>query len=125
MTFARWVFRIAGIFGILAVAPMYFMEHRLAPGLEYPVYFYGFVGINLVWQILYLVLASDPARYHPIMLPAFLVKTLSFVSIAWLFAARRTDFGMVPPAGVDLVLAILFLAAWWATRPKPTPESPA
>ena len=125
MTFARWVFRIAGIFGILTVTPMYFMEHRMAPGLEHPVFFYGFVGINLVWQILYLVLATDPARYRPIMLPAILVKTLSFVSITWLFAAGRTDFGMVPAAGVDLVLAILFLAAWWATRPKPSPESPA
>ena len=125
MTFARWVFRIAGIFGILVMAPMYFMEHRMAPGLVYPVFFYGFIGIDLVWQILYLVLATDPVRYRPIMLPAILVKFLGFVSITWLFAAGRTDFSMVPAAGVDLVFAILFLAAWWATRPKPTPEAPA
>jgi hypothetical protein len=111
MTFARWVFRIAGIFGILIVTPMHFMEQRMAPGLQHPVFYYGFVGINLVWQILYLILATDPARYRPIMLPAILVKFLGFVSIAWLFAAGCTDAGMVPAAGVDLAFAILFLAA--------------
>ncbi len=29
MKFAQWVFRIAGVYGILVVAPLYFMEDRL------------------------------------------------------------------------------------------------
>ena len=36
MRFARWIFRIAGIYGIIVMAPMLFMERQIAPGARTP-----------------------------------------------------------------------------------------
>ena len=53
MSFARWVFRIAGIYGVLVIAPMYFLESRFPaenpPPITHPEFFYGFVGVTLAW----------------------------------------------------------------------------
>jgi hypothetical protein len=74
MKFAKWVFLIAGIYGILAVAPMYFSEHQISrdypPAITHPEYFYGFAGVTLAWQIAFLVVASNPGRFRLMMLPA-------------------------------------------------------
>ena len=71
MRFARAVFLIAGM---AVVAPLYFMEARIGrempPAITHPEYFYGFAGVTLAWQLLFLVLASDPLRYRSMMLPA-------------------------------------------------------
>jgi hypothetical protein len=32
MSFARWIFLIAGIYGVLAIAPMFFLEGRFSGG---------------------------------------------------------------------------------------------
>src|SRR5262249_1624463 len=72
MKFARYVFLIAGVYGLLIIAPQYFLEERVGtdypPAVTHPEYFYGFVGVTLAWQVLYLVIASDPVRYRPVML---------------------------------------------------------
>ena len=78
MNFAQWVFRIAGIYGILMMVPHYFMEQQIGfdfpPAITHPEYFYGFVGVTLAWQVLFLVLSTDPARYRTMMLPCILEK---------------------------------------------------
>jgi hypothetical protein len=47
--FARWVFLLAGIVGVLEVAPMYFYEATLnrtqPPPITHPDFYYGFVGL--------------------------------------------------------------------------------
>ena len=46
MKLARWIFGIAGVYGILVIAPLYFMEARIGhddpPAITHPEYFYGF-----------------------------------------------------------------------------------
>ena len=48
MKFARWVFAIAGIYGVISVAPLYFMEQAIGkqdpPPITHPVFFYGFAA---------------------------------------------------------------------------------
>ena len=74
---ARWIFRIAAIYGLIALTPLYFLEARVAapaPLLAHPEHFYGFIGTALAAQVMFLVIASDPARYRPLMLAGVLEK---------------------------------------------------
>ena len=55
MKFARIVFVIAGIWGIIVVTPLYFLhdvtgQPYAAPTL-YPHFFYGFLSVTMAWQI--------------------------------------------------------------------------
>lgn len=95
MTFARRVFFLAGIYGLLALSPMYFLEERLGrdfpPPVTHPEHFYGFVGVALAWQLAFLVIARDPRRYRLMMLPSILEK-LSFGGAVWvLFLQERVS----------------------------------
>ena len=119
MKFAKWVFTIAGLYGILGLTPQYFMESRVGrdfpPPITHPEHFYGFVGVALAWQILFLVIARDPARLRPAMLPAILEKLSFGVAALLLFSQGRIAALLVVFGVIDLVLAGLFFAAWRKT----------
>jgi len=128
--FARRVFRFAALYGILVLTPQYFLEERLAidfpPPLTHPEHFYGFIGIALAWQFVFLLIASDVPRYRPLMLLAVLEK-LAFGIPAWvLYLQGRAAMPVVAAGTVDLVLGALFAAAYIKTRghstaaPSPT-----
>ncbi len=83
MRWARWILLFAGIWGIVVLAPQYFLERFIAsqhpPAITHAEFFYGFIGIGLAWQILFLIISTDPVRYRGAML-AGVVEKLSFVS---------------------------------------------
>lgn len=119
MTFARRVFLAAAIYGVLALAPLYFLEAFIGraypPPITHPEHFYGFVGVALAWQFLFLVISRDPVRYRLAMLPAILEKLAFGVATPILFfqgrlAAATLGFGLI-----DLVLAVFFFAAFRRT----------
>ena len=119
MRFARWVFRVAGLYGIAVVAPMLLMESRLAPGAVYPVFFYGWVSVALAWQVLFLVVSTDPSRYRPMMLVCVLEKAGAVVAIPWLHFVGRVGGMWLGAAATDAVFAVLFVAAYRAARALP------
>ena len=55
MKFTKVVFRIAGIWGLSVITPLYFMFDLIGrkdpPPITHPGFFYGFVGVALAWQI--------------------------------------------------------------------------
>lgn len=114
MKLAKWIFLIAGIFGLLSTIPLAFAEKMM--GVKQPEFYYGFVFLNICWQILYLVISSDPARYRPMMIPAFLAKGSSTVALTWLYLVGRVSSQWIAIGVVDGVFAILFLIAFLATR---------
>ena len=118
--FARRVFIGAGIYGLLGVLPLFFMEQRFVelfpPELTHPEFFYGFAGVALAWQVAFLVIGSDPARFRPLMLPAVLEKVTYGAGVLALVIEGRTPLPMVGTAIIDLVLAILFTASFFRTR---------
>ena len=116
MKFARWVFLLAAIYGVLALAPMYFQEATLAPPLTHPQFYYGFIGVALAWQVLFLQLAYDPLRHRPLMIPAMLEKLGFGVAMLALYAQHRLPLLLLLAGGVDLLFAVLFLLAWWRMR---------
>lgn len=78
MTFAKWTFRVAGMYGLLVLLPNYFLERQIGenepPAITHPEYFYGFVGVGVAWQVAFLAISRDPARYRPQMPAAILEK---------------------------------------------------
>ena len=56
MIFAKRVFFIAAVLGVIVLAPQYFMEAKVGrdfpPPITHPEHFYGFIGVALAWQML-------------------------------------------------------------------------
>lgn len=111
MRFAKRVFLVAGIYGVIALIPQYFFP---APA-QRPEFFYGFIGIALAWQILFFVIASDPVRFRPAMPVGILEKVAFGLPTVVLFAQNRTTVDMLAAAIVDLVWAVLFFVSWKRT----------
>ena len=119
MKFARGAYLVAGIYGLIVLLPQYFLEEKTGrdypPPITHPEYFYGFVGVALAWQLLFLIVSRDPVRYRPVMIPAILEKlTFGGAAIA-LFALGRLAPVMLGAGLVDLVFAVLFLLAYIRT----------
>ena len=118
--FARWVFLIAGILGLLEIVPLYFMESLIGrqqpPPITHPGFYYGFVGIALAWQIAFLIIARDPARYVPLMPAVFLEKLLYPAAAFALYLKGRAPASNLGTAVLDLVWLALFVTAWSKLR---------
>jgi hypothetical protein len=123
MTFARWVFCVAGVDGILVLLPQYFLEEQIGrdypPPVTHPEHFYGFIGVALVWQIAFLVIARDPVRYRPLMPVAVLEKLVFGVPAIVLYAGGRLAAPMLAFGVIDLLLGVLFAIAWLRTPGRP------
>ena len=123
MRFAKIVFIAAGIWGLAVLPPFYWLvditgRHYDVP-TQYPQFFYGFMSITLAWQIAFLVIGSNPARFRPLMVPSMLEKFGYVVTLAVLYAQGRvssTDAQAIVP---DLILGVLFVAAFVKTSGTP------
>ena len=119
MTFAKRVFLIAAVYGVLVLAPQYFMEQRIGrdfpPPITHPEHFYGFIGLALAWQFLFVVIARDPVRYRAAMIPAIFEKLAFGVPAIVLFAQGRLAAPVLGAGLIDLVLAVLFFISWRMT----------
>ena len=120
MKFAKYVFYIAGIYGLIATLPQYFLEAKTSadypPAITHPEYYYGFFGVTMAFQVVFLLIGSNPARYRPLMPVAALLEKFPFViAIYALYAAGRVYPIMVGLATIDLILGILFLIAYLKT----------
>jgi hypothetical protein len=121
MRFAKWVFLLAGGSGILMIVPPYFLEKQTSedypPAITHLEYYYGFFGVTLAWQIMFLVIGSDPIRYRTAMLPAILEKASFAVAIPILYAAGRVAGVWVGFASMDATWLVLFAVAYlWTPR---------
>lgn len=130
MKFAKIVFVVAGIYGLITLIPAYFLEIYVGivdpPPITHPEYFYGFLGVAIAWQVAFLVIASDPKRYRPLMLVALLEKVGYGAAVVVLFEAHRVEVSVMAPGLVDLLLGALFLTAYLklAKAPQPVPVEP-
>ena len=118
--FARRVFFWSGIYGIVVLAPQYFMERTLGeafpPAFSHPEQFYGFLGVALAWQFAFLLIARDVVRYRLFMLPAAAEKLLFACAVFVLYAHGRTAAFAAGAATVDFVLGMLFPLSFGSLR---------
>jgi hypothetical protein len=114
---ARRIFTIAGIYGVLALLPQYFLEDKVGrdfpPAITHPENYYGFIGVALAWQLVFFMLARDPVRLRPTMLPGALEKIAFGGAAVVLYLQGRVATVLLGAGIVDLVFAVLFL---WAYR---------
>jgi hypothetical protein len=119
MRFAKIVFTAAGVYGLLVLMPQYFLEGRYGrdfpPPVAHPEHYYGFVGLAVVWQVAFLVVARDPMRYRPLMLVAVLEKLSFGLAVPALYLAGRAAPLLLAPAVIDLLLGALFVASYLKT----------
>jgi hypothetical protein len=119
MKFAKIVFRIAAIWGVLVITPLYFMFDLIGrndpPAITHPGFFYGFIGAALAWQIAFFIIATDPARYRPLMIPSVFEKFSYGIAVVILVLQHRMRASDLVFSGVDLLLGVLFVIAFSIT----------
>ena len=117
---AQRLFLFAGIYGIVVVAPLLFLEKRLSetqpPAITHPEWYYGFIWVTLAWQIVYLMLSRDALRFRPMIVPAVVGKVGFALSVFMLIAQERSSAMNAVLPMIDLVLAVLFVWAFVALR---------
>jgi hypothetical protein len=117
MRFARYVFIAAGIWGIAVLTPLYFLfdvtGRAYAAPTDYPHFFYGFVSVAMAWQIAFLIIGSNPARFRPLMIPCMLEKFSYVATLAVLYPQSRISWTDASAGFPDALLGVLFIVAFW------------
>src|ERR1700693_2582724 len=119
MKFAKIIFRFAAILDSILISPLYVVfdinPKKDPPPITHPAFFYGFVGVALVWQITFAIIARDPVRFRTIMIPAGLEKLVYTIPVFVLVLQKRTRPADLLFAAIDLSLGVLFVIAYLRT----------
>lgn len=122
MKLTRWLFAMAAVYGFLLMTPMYFAEGQIGrsdpPAITHPEYFYGFIGVTLAWQLVFLLIATQPLRYRPIILAAVLEKVSYGIAGVTLSVQERVSAIIGVFGTLDLILGALFALSFYMTRPR-------
>lgn len=128
MKFAKIVFWIEGIWGLLVITPLYFMFALIGgqdpPPITHPGFYYGFVGTALAWQIAFCFIATDPVRYRPLMLPSILEKAAYGAAVIVLVRQGRMHSSDLVFAATDILLGVLFIIAYLRLSSQPSAAHP-
>lgn len=124
MKFAKIVFWIAGIWGVLVITPLYFLFDIIGrqdpPPITHPGFFYGFAGVALAWQVAFCFIATNPTRYRPLMIPSIVEKFLFGATEVVLVLQHRMHNSDLIFGGTDLLLWILFVIAYFEAPSRVT-----
>jgi hypothetical protein len=119
MKFAKIVFWIAGIWGVLVLTPLYFMFDLIGkqdpPPITHPAFYYGFVGVGLSWQIAFCIIATSPVRFRPLMIACVIEKFSYAAALTVLYMQSRLHRADLAFAGIDLLLGVLFIISFVKT----------
>ena len=119
--FSRIVFLVAGIYGLLVLAPGFFGEKMLAermpPAITHPEFFYGFFGVGIAWQVAFLIISRDPQRFRPVIPAAILEKLAYSVACAVLFTLGRVPLIVALGGAGDFILGAFFTISYFKLKP--------
>jgi hypothetical protein len=119
MKFARTVFWIAAIWGVLILAPLYFIFDMISrndpPPITHPAFYYGFASVSLAFQVAFIVIAKDPVRLRPMMIPSVIEKFGYGATLLVLYLQNRLHLQDLALGGVDILFGALFLIAYVKT----------
>jgi hypothetical protein len=101
------------------LAPLYFMFDLIGrqdpPPITHPAFYYGFVSARLAFQVAFFVIARDPVRLRPMMIPSVLEKFGYGATLIVLYLQNRLHPQDLALGGVDVLFGVLFLAAFFKT----------
>jgi hypothetical protein len=124
MKFARIIYGGAAAYGFLALTPLYFLIGKIGrdapPPVTHPEFYYGFVGVALLWQTVFVLIARDPIRYRSIIPITILEKLIYTVPVVVLYLQGRVDAALVPPSLIDPLFGVLFVLAYFRTPGPPS-----
>jgi hypothetical protein len=117
MKFTKTVFWIAAIYGLILLIPMYFLMNTIGeeapPSISHPEFYYGFVGVTLLWQCIFVLIALNPLRYQAIIRIAILEKFAYTVPVLILYSMGKVQPNILGTALADPIFAILFIIAYF------------
>jgi hypothetical protein len=120
MKLAKYTFYAAGIYGLVVLIPQYFLEEKngrdFPPAITHPEYYYGFVGVALAFQIVFLIIARNPVKYRLMMIPSMIEKFSFALAVYALFALGRVASMMAGLATIDLIFGLLFITSFFKTK---------
>jgi len=129
MKFAKIVFWIAAAWGVVVITPLYFLYHTIGrqdpPPITHPGFYYGFAGGALAWQFAFVVIARDPVRFRAMMIPSGIEKFSFAASQTVLFMQHRLHSPDLFLGGIDALLGVLFLVAFFRTAAKTAALEPS
>jgi hypothetical protein len=118
MKFAKWVYRTAGIYGLLVLTPLLFLERAVSqaspPAITHPEYYYGFAITGVAWQVAFLVISSDPQRFRTLMPVTWLEKCWGLIAFV-LYIENRISLQVLALGLIDLLFATFFVSAYITT----------
>ena len=121
-TFASRVFWVAALYGFLAIVPQFFLEDKTGrdfpPAITHAEFFYGFLGVAFAWQVAFVLIARDPIRFRPMMIPSALEKIAFGIAGVSLYMTGRGAWLLLAAAIIDLVFSSFFFVAYGKTPKK-------
>jgi hypothetical protein len=122
MKFARIAFLAAGTIGILVLVPMYLLLDKTGvdspPPVTHPEFYYGFVGVALAFQLVFLIVGTDPVKYRPLMLASIVEKFAFVIPTFYLYIQGRVAGAILGGAALDLMWGVLFIVSYLKSRPS-------
>ena len=92
----------------------YFVEAAgMAPSITLPEFFYGFIGVAVAFQLVFIIISTDPQKYRPMILPSIVEKFSFAIAVAMLVYAGRTSGQIIIGAALDALLGVLFVISWF------------
>jgi hypothetical protein len=129
MKFARIVYGIAAAYGFVSVVPLYFLldkiGHDAPPPVTHPEFYYGFLGLTLLWQVVFVIIAKEPLHYRSLMPVTVLEKLVYTVPVILLYLNGRVQGNIMRSSLVDPIFGILFVLAYFRTAAKQWPVASA
>lgn len=107
------------MYGLIVLIPQFLREEKTSrdfpPAITHPEYYYGFIGVAVAWQVLFLILSKDPVRYRAMMIPSILEKLSFAIAVLILFFQDRISSIILAAGIIDLIFGVLFILAYFKT----------
>jgi len=108
----------------VSLLPLYFMiakvGHDAPPAITHPEFYYGFLGLVVLWQFVFVSVARDPIRYRPIMPIAIAEKFVYTIPVLVLYSLGQVHRNLAQTSLVDPLFGLLFTVAYFRVTDSQT-----
>jgi hypothetical protein len=122
MRFVRIVYGVAAAYGFISLVPLYFLLDKVGrdapPPVTHPEFYYGFLSVTFLWQLVFAMIAKDPLQYRSLMPITILEKLVYTVPVVWLYLTGRVQANIMRPSLIDPIFGLLFVVAYVRTSGK-------
>ena len=117
MKFTRIAYGLAAAYGFVSLLPLYFLIEKLGndapPAITHPEFYYGFVGLALLWQFVFVLIARTPIPYRSIMPIAIAEKFVYTVPVLVLYSLGQVHSNVARSSLLDPLFGVLFIVAYF------------